>query len=309
MKDGFGRQITYLRLSVTERCNLRCRYCMPEESACGAEALTEDALITVVEAAASVGIRKVRITGGEPLVRKDILSICRRAAAVAGIDELCLTTNGILLPQLAVPLREAGVRRVNISLDTLNKDTYKALTRRDHLSEALLGLEAALTAGFDKVKVNAVLLGGVNDGEIAELADLTRQYPVDVRFIEWMPMGQVYGSYLSCDAVLQALPQLEKQPSEGVAEQYRLPGAQGCVGLIRPVSRHFCGGCNRIRVTADGQVKPCLHRGAELSLKDLSKEEMAQILRRAIEEKPACHGELSLSHPSEAGRTMNRIGG
>ena len=313
MKDKFGRTITYLRLSVTDLCNLRCRYCMPAEGVCKkdhGEMLTEEELIAVAEAGASLGIKKVRITGGEPLVKKNILSICRGVSAVDGIEELCLTTNGILLPELAVPLREAGVKRVNISLDSLDRDTYARLTRRDRLDDTLRGLESALSAGFDRVKVNCVLLAGENEREISALAELTRKYPVDVRFIEWMPMTHdPVGQHLSCEAVLKALPALTKEDEGAVAEHYRLPGALGKIGLIRPVSRHFCGKCDRIRVTADGKVKPCLHSREELSLKGLRKEEMAQVLRQAILEKPLCHGPLSPESPSPAGRMMNQIGG
>lgn len=191
MKDQFGREITYLRLSVTDRCNLRCRYCMPEEGVCKLtheDMLTEDEMIMAVEAAASLGITKLRITGGEPLVKKNILSICERACAVEGISETAITTNGTLLPQMALPLRQAGIRRVNISLDTLNEEKYRSITRRGELKEALDGIQAALDAGFEKVKINAVLIGGFNDDEIRDLAKLTMRLPVDVRFIELMPM-------------------------------------------------------------------------------------------------------------------------
>ena len=192
MLDGYGREISYLRLSVTELCNLRCRYCMPAEGVCKrahADMLTEEEMLLAVEAAAELGVRKLRITGGEPLGKPNILSICRRAAAVPGIEELCITTNGILLPRLARPLREAGVRRVNLSLDTLDAEKYAYITRGGELRRALAGLGAALAAGFERVKLNAVLIGGFNEDEIVSLAGLTRQYPVDVRFIELMPLG------------------------------------------------------------------------------------------------------------------------
>ena len=173
MLDSFGRDITYLRVSVTELCNLRCRYCMPEEGVCKKaheEMLTEDEMILAVRAAASLGIRKLRITGGEPLVKKNIVSICRRAAAVEGIEEVCITTNGTLLPALALPLREAGVRRINISLDTLDRDKFRYITRLGELDQAMAGIDAALGAGFEKIKLNAVLIGGFNDDEIPALA-------------------------------------------------------------------------------------------------------------------------------------------
>lgn len=317
MLDAYGRKITYLRLSVTELCNLRCRYCMPEDGVCKKrheEMLTEEEMLCAVEAAASLGVTKLRITGGEPLVKRNILSICRRAAAVEGIGEVCLTTNGLLLPQLARPLREAGVRRVNLSLDTLDEKKYTYITRRGSLSQALDGLEAALDAGFERVKLNTVLIGGFNDDEIPALARLTQQYPVDVRFIELMPMYDSgdFGpqAYLPGSAVAELLPELKPQPDgDGVAKLYRLPGALGNVGIISPISAHFCGACNRIRLTADGKLKPCLHSTQEYSVKGLDFAGMQAQLRRVILEKPRWHGELSVDHRSQAGRNMNEIGG
>lgn len=314
MKDAYGRSVTYLRLSVTELCNLRCRYCMPPEGICKKrheEMLTEEEMVCAVEAAASLGVTKVRITGGEPLVKRNLLSICRRTAEVAGIREVCLTTNGTLLATLAAPLREAGVSRVNLSLDTLDAEKYAVITRGGRLEDALRGLDAALRAGFARVKINAVLLGGVNDGEIAALAALTKTAPVDVRFIERMPMeGAEFGSYLPCAAVLKALPELREEPAEGgVARLYRLPGALGCVGLISPVSAQFCTQCNRLRLTADGRLKPCLHAAEEFPIKGLTLEQMRAQFLRAAAAKPACHGALTDGARSCAGRSMNRIGG
>ena len=317
MLDTYGRNITYLRLSVTELCNLRCKYCMPEEGVCKKrheEMLTEEEMIGAVRAAASLGVTKLRITGGEPLVKKNILSVCRRAAAVEGIEEVCLTTNGTLLPALAAPLREAGVKRVNLSLDTLDAEKYAQITRCGRLDEALRGLEAALSASFARVKVNTVLIGGFNDDEIADLAGLTLRYPIDVRFIELMPMtdSELFGAnaYLPCDAVLKALPALREQPEEGgVARLYRLPNARGSVGLISPVSAHFCASCNRLRLTADGCLKPCLHAPDGCCIKGLSEAEMVQRMREVIAAKPACHPTLSAESRSQAGRAMNRIGG
>jgi len=316
MLDRFGREISYLRLSVTDLCNLRCRYCMPEEGVQKkdhAAMLTEDEMILAVEAAASLGIKKLRITGGEPLVKKNILSICRRAAAVPGIEETCITTNGVRLPELAAPLREAGVKRLNISLDTLKEEKYAAITRCGRLSEALAGIHAALEAGFDKIKLNAVLIGGFNDDEIASLAELTLKYPLDMRFIELMPMGENgFGkeAYLPYTAVLDALPELEPVgEQEGVAKLYRLPGAKGNVGLISPVSAHFCGSCDRLRLTADGKLKPCLHSAAEYPIKGLDRAGMAAVMKEAILGKPEWHGVLDHGNPSRSLRSMDRIGG
>lgn len=316
MIDSFGRNITYLRVSVTELCNLRCRYCMPAEGVCKKaheEMLTEDETIAVIEAAAELGVRKIRITGGEPLVKKNIVSLCRRTAAVPGIEEVCLTTNGTLLPRLAKPLRQAGVNRINLSLDTLDADRYAQITRVGKLEEALRGLDAALEAGFEKVKVNAVLIGGFNEEDIVPLAELTRSHGVDVRFIELMPMvSGEFGprAYLSCNAVLERLPDMtEETPDGGVARLYRLPGAAGRVGLISPISEHFCARCNRLRLTADGKLKPCLHSSSEFSVKGLNKDGITAQLKRAILAKPPRHGELSAFSQSEAGRSMNQIGG
>lgn len=317
MTDQFGRNITYLRLSVTDKCNLRCRYCMPEEGVCKKshfDMLTEEELITAVEAAASLGITKLRITGGEPLVKKNILSICRRAAAVEDIREVCLTTNGLLLPQLAGALKEAGVSRLNLSLDTLDPEKYAYITRVGQLDAFRAGLDAALEAGFEKIKINTVLIGGFNDREIVPLAQLTRQYPVDVRFIELMPMHDSgdfdADAFIPCTTVLEQLPQAHPvTPDGGVAKLYRLPDALGNIGLISPVSAHFCGSCNRIRLTADGRLKPCLHAPDEYSLKGLDLAGMKAVLEAAIRSKPAWHGDLDALHRSHAGRNMNQIGG
>ena len=317
MIDTYGRQITYLRLSVTELCNLRCRYCMPEDGVCKKrheEMLTQEEMIMAIRAAAALGIRKLRITGGEPLVKSNIVGLCRAAAAVDGIEEVCLTTNGTLLPKLAAPLREAGVRRLNISLDTLDAEKFRYITRIGNLEDALAGIEASLEAGFDKIKINSVLIGGFNDDEIPSLAALTQQYPVDVRFIELMPMYDSgdFGpdAFIPYTVVTDRLPDLSPLPADGgVAKLYRLPGARGNVGLISPVSAHFCADCNRIRLTADGKLKPCLHSSDEISLKGLDYDGMVETLRSAILSKPKWHGELSYTERSHAARNMNQIGG
>ena len=317
MKDQYGREINYLRLSVTDRCNLRCRYCMPEGGVCKKlhnEMLTEDEMIAAVKAAARLGVTKLRITGGEPLVKRNIVTLCARAAKVEGIREVCITTNGVLLPKMAKGLRAAGVSRVNLSLDTLDAQKYAHITRVGTLQDALAGLHAALDAGFEKVKINTVLIGGFNDDEIVPLCELTRRYPVDVRFIELMPMvdNPEFGeeAFIPYTRVLDKVP--DAQPvchDGGVAKLYRLPDAQGNIGLISPVSAHFCADCNRLRLTADGKLKPCLHSADEISLKGLAPQDMLEAMRRAIWEKPSCHAELSASRHSQAGRNMNQIGG
>ena len=317
MIDQFGRKINYMRLSVTDKCNLRCRYCMPAEGVCVKEhkdMLTEDEMITAVEAAAALGVRKLRITGGEPLVKKNIVSICRRAAAVEGIKEVCLTTNGLMLPKLAKDLKDAGVKRINLSLDTLDPEKYAYITRIGSLDDFMAGLHAAFDAGFEKVKINAVLIGGFNDDEIVPLAELTKQFPVDMRFIEMMPMYDSgdfkEASFVPYTKVLEALPDaVPVEADGGVAKLYRLPGALGNVGLISPLNAHFCGTCNRIRVTADGKIKPCLHSDVEYSIKGMDYDGMKAELEKAIWAKPQWHGDLDAVHRSQAGRNMNQIGG
>lgn len=317
MIDGLGRDITYMRISVTELCNLRCRYCMPADGICKKshfDMLTEDEMITAVEAAASLGITKLRITGGEPLVKKNIISICRRAAEVEGIREVSLTTNGVLLPEFAGPLKNAGIKRLNISLDTLDSEKYAYITRTGKLDDFMAGLDAAFEAGFEKIKINAVLIGGFNDNEIVRLAELTKRYPVDMRFIEMMPMydsGDFNAeAFIPYTRVLEYLPEAKPVAHDGgVAKLYRLPDAKGNIGLISPVSAHFCGECNRIRLTADGRIKPCLHSADEYSLKGLDFDGMREQLEKAIWNKPAWHGELDAVHRSQAGRNMNQIGG
>ena len=317
MVDKHGRNISYLRISLTDKCNLRCRYCMPEEGVCKREhheMMTQEELITAVKVAASLGITKIRLTGGEPLVKRNIVSICRKVTEVEGIKEVCLTTNGILLPQLARDLRAAGVNRLNLSLDTLDPQKYAYITRIGKLADFQAGLEAALEAGFEKIKINAVLIGGFNDDEIEALANLTMRYPVDMRFIELMPIQDhdEFGesAYVSYSKVLEKLPQAVPVVKDGgVAKLYRLPGAQGNIGLISPINAHFCGECNRIRLTSDGKLKPCLHGAEEYSIKGLDFEGMKAVFENAIWNKPAWHGDLDALHRSQAGRNMNEIGG
>lgn len=319
MKDRYNREITYMRLSVTDRCNLRCRYCMPIDGICKkkhSDMLTEDEMIMAVKAASSLGVKKLRITGGEPLIKKNILSICRRSAEVENIEDLCLTTNGILLPDMAKDLYKSGVKRLNISLDTLNKEKYESITRLGKLDDVLRGIEAALNVGFDKIKINTVLIGGFNDDEIEDLANLSKEYPVDVRFIELMPLtkNEMIGdrAYIPCDYVLKALPKLKKAENDNtnsVAKLYQLENAKGNIGLISAVSKSFCGSCNRIRLTADGKLKPCLHSNDEFSIKGKTLNEMRQAMIKTIMSKPLCHAPLSSTQRSNAGRDMNLIGG
>ena len=315
MNDRFGRDIYYLRLSVTDLCNLRCVYCMPEEGVekrRHSEILSVEEIEEIVRASAECGIRKVRVTGGEPLVRRGIVDICRRISAIPGVEELDMTTNGVLLPKLAVELKKAGVKRLNISLDTLNPDKYRHITRCGNLDEALRGIDAAFEAGYDMIKINTVLIGGVNDDEIPAFVNMTRDKNIHVRFIELMPIGESaewsHERFISNSCVLEKIPQLEKAGSSGVAQLYRLPGAPGTVGLISPISSHFCPTCNRIRITADGKLKPCLHSADEVDLRGLHGEALVDTISQAIGAKPLRHL-LDENDKSFSQRNMNAIGG
>ena len=242
-------------------------------------------------------------------MRPDILDVCRGAAATAGVEELCLTTNGTRLPAMARPLREAGVDRLNVSLDTLRPDRFARLTGQDCLGDVLRGLEAAAEAGFTGTKLNVVLLAGFNEDEIRDFVELARRYPLEVRFIELMPIGEgVHGTFLPAQAVLDACPELLPAGDGGVARRFRLPEGRGMVGLIAPMSHRFCTGCDRIRVTADGKLKPCLHSGKEFPLRGLAGEGLRRELLRGIAAKPASH-RLTETGRSGTGRTMNQIGG
>lgn len=315
MIDGEGRRIEYLRLSVTDRCNCRCAYCMPESGVPmlgHADILSFEELAAVARAAAELGVRKVRLTGGEPLARRGVVDLVRMVAAVPGVDEVAMTTNATLLAPVAGALREAGLSRLNVSLDTLRPDRYAKITRCGRLEDTLAGLDAAREAGFSRTKVNCVLMGGVNDDEVADLAGLARNEAVDVRFIELMPIGPAAGwpraSFVAAEAVLDALPGLELLGRDGVAELYRMPGWAGRVGLIRPMSHKFCDGCSRIRVTADGKLKPCLHSAAEIDLRGLGHEGLLAALRAGIAAKPKYHL-MDEGRASDSARDMNEIGG
>lgn len=322
MQDLFKRKITYLRLSLTELCNLRCRYCMSEDGIQKKEhpeMLREEEIIAATRVCAKLGISKVRFTGGEPLIKKNILSIVENIGKIDGIQNMAITTNGILLPKFASDLKSLGIKSVNISLDTLNREKFKTITRRDLFDEAFNGLLSAIKEGFDQVKVNTVLIGGFNDDEIEELGKLTLKYPIDVRFIELMPMMNdpllTKKSFIKGEEVLKRFKGIKEVPHENnsVARLYKLDGALGRIGLISPVYDLFCHSCNRIRLTADGHIKPCLHSKEEFSIKGKSEEEMEEIIKKAILSKPREHEDLTCSEYEDAfttgGRTMNRIGG
>ena len=315
MLDGEGRLIEYLRLSVTDRCNCRCTYCMPAGGVPmlgHKDILSFEELTEVVAACAQLGVRKVRLTGGEPLVRRGLPELVRMIRAVPGVEELVMTTNATLLAPVAAELHHAGLDRLNVSLDTLDAARYAELTRGGSLEDALAGLAAARDAGFSRTKVNCVLMGGVNDADVPRLAELACTEPIDVRFIELMPMGPCAGwpkaRFVPAETVLEVVPGLVPLRRDGVAELWHAPGWAGNVGLIRPMSHRFCDGCSRIRVTADGRLKPCLHSAAEIPLRGLHGEALLAELRRGIAAKPAYH-HMDQDHASQSARDMNEIGG
>ena len=304
MEDNFGRTINYLRLSITDRCNLRCRYCMPPEGMpskhCG-EILRYEDLLRIVEAAVALGIRKVRVTGGEPLVRKGVTSFLRRLSATAGIEEVALTTNGLLLAEKAEALRQAGVSRLNISLDSLEPATFAEITRGGELERVLAGLAAAERSGF-KVKLNMVVMRGVNDHEIVPFASLSLKNHWSVRFIEYMPTirepqwrnrimpGAEILGLLKDRFALQAI---SSGRYCGPAKPYKIKGAMGTLGIITPMSEHFCSSCNRIRITSTGLAKSCLFSNSATDLKPFlnaaGSSLLQQTLRGVIAGKPVQH--------------------
>lgn len=273
------------------------------------EIMSEDEIIRVIEAASELGINKIRFTGGEPLVKKNIISICKRTRNIKGINEICITTNGILLPSLADDLKSSGVERINISLDTLKPERYSYITRGGIFASAIAGIDSALRTGF-RVKINTVLMKGFNDDEIADIAALTRDENIDVRFIELMPMLESFseGEFMTSQKIHEYLPELESLETDGAARMYRLKNSKGRIGFISPISESFCSSCNRIRLTADGYIKPCLHSESEIYIRHKSKEELKALIVRAILSKPEKHN-LNRLHHTESLRTMSMIGG
>lgn len=320
MKDTIGRNINYLRISVTDRCNLRCMYCMPEQGICKkehGEILTLEEIYEAVKACSELGISKVRITGGEPLVRKGITGLIDQISKLRGIEELAMTTNGILLPKYAEELKSAGLNRVNISLDTMNAEKYSYITRGGDLGDVMSGINAAEKAGLKPIKLNTVLIGGFNDDEIESFVDLTTDRDIDVRFIELMPIGQA-GHWAKKHFIpnteilnrVKYLQPIQSNDPSSPAKYYKLPGARGKVGLINPISHAFCASCNRIRLTSDGKLKPCLHSEAEIDIKEILKkgESLQDIIRQAILQKPIEHN-LNCQDNKPIERDMYRIGG
>lgn len=320
MKDQFGRTIEYLRISVTQKCSLNCIYCNPDSASAkkeDCESLTPEDFHTVVRIMADLGIRKVRLTGGEPLLRKDICEIISAISSIDQIVDLSLTTNGQNLEKMAVSLKKAGLKRINISLDSLDAGNYAFITGGGSLEKVMRGIDAAIAAGLNPVKINVVPVKGVNDREIDGLIRLAIEKPVEVRFIELMPVGAfgennrdkiVYHS-----EIIRDHPELIKADpaagTSGPAELYTIEGAKGRIGLISPMSHRFCGSCNRIRLTCDGKLKPCLGDNREVDILKMLRENPADLperIRETIFNKPRGH---HFNEGFSSSRNMNHIGG
>ena len=311
MKDRYNREITYMRLSVTDLCNLKCKYCMPNGCVNHSEPLSFEDLLDICECAVDLGIKKIRITGGEPLVRNGIIDFCHRVSKIENLEELTMTTNGILLKEKALALKQAGVARINISLDTLNRDKYVEITGCDKLDDVLMGIDTAQKLDFKQIKINVVLINHFNTDEISDFVELTKDNNISVRFIELMPIGEYIdfnSKYISADVVLRKEKKLKLIDFSGVAQIYQKDGYKGTVGLIRPLSEKFCDICNRIRVTSDGKLKTCLHSSKEYDLRCLKGESLREKFKDAILNKPDSHS-LTETCFSQTSRYMNEIGG
>lgn len=317
--DSYGRKLEYLRVSVVDSCNLRCFYCTPKDSCKPRKVkkpMDRNMIVRAVRGAAEAGIRKVRLTGGEPLMRKDIVELVKEISQIPGIVDLSLTTNGTMLEKLAKPLADAGLKRVNISLDSLDGEKFNQITRGGNLHTTLAGIDAAFEAGLRPVKLNMVVMKGINDHEVEDFARLTIEREVHVRFIEYMPMlGQEelwHAHYLpnsvimqSCAKVAPLIP-LPDDDFHGPARNYRFEGAKGSLGFITPVSRHFCEQCNRLRLTCDGKLRPCLFSSDEVDLLPAlqSGQDLVPYFKKAVSIKPA----LSETSPAAMGSTCGPRG-
>ena len=305
MIDQFGRRVEYLRVSVTDKCNLRCIYCMPLEGLTWLkrdELLNYEEIETVVRTMAGMGLRRVRITGGEPLIRRDLPDLIRKISAIPEIEDLSLSTNAVLLADQSQDLRDAGIQRLNISLDSLQQDRVDEIARRPgSFPKIFEGLEAAERVGFSPIKVNVVLIRGRNDDEIEDFARITKERPWHIRFIEVMPTGSNLdlsaNSFVSCQEALarvRAIDQLEPVDGpfgNGPADYYRFPGAPGTVGVITPMSHNYCHRCNRMRLTAAGQLRPCLFGEIETNLRDHLRagQDLRPLIEETLQIKPERH--------------------
>ena len=315
MIDKHGREINYLRLSLTENCNLRCLYCNPHGCTSPQKvSMDTEEVISLVKGAAKLGVRKLRFTGGEPLLRKDIVEIIEKTSKIDGIDDIGLTTNALLLEALAPSLKKAGLKRINISLDTLMEDRYLEMTG-GMIQKVFKGIEAAYRENFDYIKINTVLIKGFNEDEIVKFCELTREKEIHVRFIELMPMGDSTSwsskHYLSSKRVLELCPKLklvEREYSSSPSLLYSYPDGAGRVGIINPLSDKFCSSCNRIRITSQGKLKLCLHSEGEIDLLTALRngESVERIIEEALTSKPPEH---KLEEGEYISKNMVKIGG
>lgn len=324
--DNYNRHINYLRISVTDRCNLRCVYCMPKEglSQIGHDdVLRYEEILRVTRIAAKKGISKIRITGGEPLVRKNIVALVSDINRIQGIEDISITTNGVLLKKCAADLKAAGLRRINISLDSLDKEKYRKITRIGNIDDVLAGITEARICGFNPIKINFVPLKGINDDELSTVARLTMDRPVHIRFIEFMPMNvdNAWSNdhYVPNDRIRKELESIaplipvKREAQGGPAQMFRFENALGQIGFISPLSNHFCATCNRLRLTADGKLRTCLFSDQEADLKSAmrshcSDSQLEEIIARAILNKPERHKVLDPNF-EKCHRGMSAIGG
>jgi GTP 3',8-cyclase len=320
------RIINYLRLSVTDRCNLRCMYCMPEEGVDfvpHSQILSYEEMLRLVALSVKAGIRKVRLTGGEPLVRKGFIPFLEKLSAIEDLKEISLTTNGVLLKEFASAIRSCGICRINVSLDSLNPQKFLRITGRDYFHRVLEGIEEAEHLGFHPIKINVVAMRGINDDEILDFGRLTLAKPYHVRFIEFMPIGKNNGwtsdRFISADEILNTLRSLGELKAlvhnslDGPAQRYRLQGAKGEIGVIGSISNHFCDQCNRLRLTAEGHLRGCLFSDDEIDIKTPLRQgrgddDLLGIVKLAIDNKPKDHG-LVQTDPKKCVRHMSSIGG
>ena len=323
LRDQFGRSIEYLRISVTDRCNFRCVYCMPEAGLPWlpkANILSYEEIAEIVRQLAPMGLRRLRITGGEPTIRPQLERLIAQLRAVPGVEDIALSTNGVKLPELGAPLRRAGLDRVNISADSLRPDRIAAIARRNLGFDPASAARAAQMAGLDPIKLNVVVMRGINDDEVVDFARLTLENPWHVRFIELMPVGDLreltWDHVVPSDEILSrisALGPLEPAAGpargNGPATYYRLPGAAGTIGVITPMTHTYCGTCNRVRLTADGRLRTCLYGDHEVNLRDALRagEPLEPLFRRALAEKPREHDLLQMKIGGL--RALSQVGG
>ena len=323
--DRFNRNLNYLRISITDRCNLKCLYCVPQDlipKLPHHEVLSYEEILRIVRVSIGLGISKIRVTGGEPLVRKGVYHFLKQLAGIEGLQDISLTTNGVLLKDNIHRIKSAGIKRINISLDTLNREKFTQITGYDFFDQVWAGIELAQKTGFYPIKINVVPLKGVNDDELVDIARLSMTHPFHIRFIEYMPMGSIHMDidrhFLAPEIKkhvehLGELVPVDRSTNDGPAERFKFESGRGEIGFIRPISRHFCQTCNRLRLTASGQLRPCLMHDKQEDLKSVirkgcSDRELAKVFLEAVRHKPLEH-KLQTDHNAGSAVQMCAIGG